>query len=133
MNSKYKLGYQIGIPIYRHLSRKSNFDTGLFFNSIGAKDLRLNYIMIPVEAGTKLFRIPDVYSMRLSVGAYGAYRVGSAKGYAHFDAGLRAKLYVDMGSYRFWFGYQRGLMEVLPDSKAYNNVFSLGANLYFGR
>jgi len=131
-DSEYKIGYQIGVPIYRRLSLKSDFDTGIFFNSIGAKDARLNYIMIPIEVGTRLFRFRP-YSMNFSAGVYGAYKVGGDKSYEQFDTGARVKLYTDMGSFRFWLGYQRGFIDVLPDSKAYNNVCTVGANLYLGR
>jgi len=137
-DSKYKFGYQFGLPVYRGLSYSWKFDTGLFFNSIGAKDMRLNYIMIPAEFGKTLFLLSSCgNSMNLSAGAYGAYRVGgmSVEGstLANFDAGLRAKLYAEMGSFKFWFGYQRGIIKVVSGSKAYNNVFTIGANVYLGR
>lgn len=138
-DSKYRIGYQFGFPVYRELSYSWKFDTGLFFNSIGAKDMRLNYIIIPAEFGKTLFLLSSCgNSMNLSAGAYGAYRVGGmliddGGVLASFDAGVRAKLHAEMGSFKFWLGYQRGFVNVLPDSKAYNNVFTLGANLYLGR
>ena len=134
-DSKYKAGYQLGLPVYRKFSsRKWKFDTGLFFNSIGAKDARLNYVMVPTEVGRTLFLLsPCGNSMNFSAGVYGAYKVGGDKTFADFDAGLRAKLYAEMGSFKFWFGYQRGMIEVVSGSKAYNNVFTLGANMYLGR
>ena len=139
----YKVGYQFGFPIILEFSEKEtnskyyffwNFDAGLFFNSIGAKDTNINYIMLPAEIGRTLFLLsPNGNCVRLSAGGYGAYKVGGNKTFSNIDAGLRTKLYAEMGSFKLWFGYQRGLIELLPDSKAYNNVFSFGLNLYLGR
>lgn len=129
---EYKIGYQAGISLYRRYYKSgTSITSGLLFNSIGAKDARLNYLKVPLEFGFDANRITKYLPISLSLGGYGAYKIGGVKTAEKFDYGINARIFKTFGSFIFWVGYQRGFVKITP-LNGYNNGFSLGMNMYLG-
>lgn len=146
-----RVGYEFGAVVHRAW-KKFVFEPGAYFTSVGAKDLRLNYVEIPLKAGWIFWR-PKMAATgwwsAVNVAPYGAVGVagkyksdgekhsvkfGKNKMGDRFDYGLRFSLNLNLSSFNFEAGYRLGLNDIsnMSGQKMYNRGFFFSTGLSFG-
>lgn len=126
-------------------SRRWEFETGLSFLSLGGKSensvLRSYYLTLPAEVQYRLMRFALSrngigVNVFLAGGLYGGCLMGSSTpeevSPRHWDTGAKARLILEVGTFRLSAGYTRGFVHCLS-GEGYNQSFTVGVTLCLGK
>ncbi|PXY02432.1 hypothetical protein DF185_07220 [Marinifilum breve] len=147
-----KTGYELGfIMDYtpKKLEGKFVFQSGFIFNSIGghskelSKDIRLNYLEVPLRFNYKIFNHKIVgcpQPVRASFAPYCAYRIGGKNTgelshLRNWDYGIKTGLNIAFGTWDAFLGYQHGLADLSSSSNMdfSNRGFFFSTTMVFGK
>lgn len=124
------------------ISDRWESEFGLSFRSIGGKDgdspLRYYYLTVPAEIQLVALRT-SIGKVMLGGGIYGGYAISSnaPAGFKpnDWDAGVRARLIFEAGTFRMAAGYSRSIVPTMSHEgrNIYNQSLSIGVAICFGR
>lgn len=138
----FRTGFYISATAGYIISKRWECEFGLSFRSIGGKDgdtpLRNNYLTIPAEIQVVALRT-SIGKVMLGGGVYGGYMLQSngASGFKpnDWDAGVRARLIFEAGTFRMTAGYSRSIVPTASynGQSLYNQCLSVGVAICYGR
>ena len=146
--ANYKTGYYAAVSLKNNLSKNMAIRGGLSLYSLGGQhivsneNLRLNYLSLPIDFEKNIMKLPFFgcgSDLSLGLGVYGAYLLSDKtpdsilQSTSNWDAGARARLIWQQGSFCLTAGYVRGFLDLFPGpDKAYTNVFQIGLTISLG-